>query len=776
MGKDTGVHLGGLAHKVSTNTLIFPSIFILALLVRIRDLNRPFTEYFRYINCQYAVYAKNYVWYGYLNTKLGLISTPYYVYNGGYEYYFHHPPLISIWVSLFFRLFGITEASVRLAEIVLSLVTLVMVYKISKRLWGDTVAYVSSLIFALLPMTAYYDRIVAPDYSAIPFVLLTLYFYILWSEHPKSRYLVYMGLSLFVGTWFDWQAYIIVLGIGIHAVLSDRPDKHRVLVVLFGTALLAFASYLLFVFMVGGREQIVELYHGFLTRTGIKVYHGFDRPGARYTFTILQFLVLELKRALNLFTSIILLFTVFWAGYYVIRRPVRDGYILPLFFHGLVSIFVFKQGAWIHDFWLYQLVPAMVLSSGRGIVLFAELPNRWVSVSKGIHLSLVSLGLLFVTLIESVFTLEILAVVYKVRIDYVVEFVVVLVWFVLTFVTWIALSLPDKERLLDTESLKVSFAIFVPIYLLFGYSKNLIYPYVPKYGILLVIGVLLMMGLFWLGIRKKSSERVLKGIVIFLILVLFAAQATYVVSIRDRWDYPVEYKWGKRIKSMTSPDEGVLVIPGTGIHSYSSTFYSERRVELVWNLDDLITKLQSPNRYRYFIANDALFKNPKYSELACYLFSHYNSTFVDGMYVFDLHSTSDIVFSLNRTVDFDRKIRLINMSMVRIGGLNNSMVVCYIWLPLAPIKQDYTVFVHFVKNNSIEFQQDHPPCAGKCPTSTWQMGTPVMEVYLLKVPSNGCYELYLGVWSPDTGKRLPVNCVCNDGNTRAFLGDVCFTG
>jgi hypothetical protein len=136
MGKDTRIHSRGFIRGVSTSTLIFSSIFILALLVRIRNLNRPFTEYFRFINCQYAVYAKNYVWYGYLNTKLGLVSTPYYVHNGGYEYYFHHPPLISIWISLFFRLFGVTEASVRLAEIVLSLVSLVMVYKISKHLWG----------------------------------------------------------------------------------------------------------------------------------------------------------------------------------------------------------------------------------------------------------------------------------------------------------------------------------------------------------------------------------------------------------------------------------------------------------------------------------------------------------------------------------------------------------------------------------------------------------------------------------------------------------------
>lgn len=772
MKKDARICLG--SHKVSTNTLTFLSVFMLALLVRIRDINRPFTEYFRYINCQYAVYAKNYVWYGYLSTKLGLVLTPYYIHNGEYEYYFHHPPLISIWVSLFFRLFGITEASVRLAEIALSLVTLVVIYKISKHLWGNTVAYVSSLIFALLPMTAYYDRIVAPDYSAIPFVLLTLYFYILWSEQPKSKYLVYMALFLFVGTWFDWQAYIIVLGIGIHVILSDRPNKHKVLVILFGTALLAFASYLLFVLMVGGREQIVELYHGFLTRAGIKIYHRFDRPGASYTFTFLQFLTLELKRALNLFTSIVLLFTAFWAGYYVIWRPIRDGYIVPLFIHGLVSIFVFKQGAWIHDFWLYQLVPAIVLSSGRGIVLFAELPNKWTSIYKGIHLSLISLGLLFITFIGSVVTLEILTVVHKIRIDYIVGFVVVLVWFVLTFVTWIALSLPGRGRFFDTELLKVSFVIFAPIYLLLGYSKNLIYPYIPKYGILLVIIVLLMMGLFWLKIRKNLLKEY-KEIVIFLILVLFVVQAIYIVSIRDKWNYPVEYRWGRRIKSITSPDEGILVIPHTGLHSYSSTFYSERRVDIVWTFDDLITKLQSSIRYRYFIANDDLFKNPKYSKLACYLFSHYNSTFVDGMYVFDLYSTSDIVFSLNRTIDFNGKIRLVNMSIIRIGGLNNSMVVCYTWLPLVSLKQDYTVFIHFVKNSSIEFQQDHPLCTGKCSMSTWQIGTPVIKVHLLRVPSSGCYKLYLRVLNSNTGKRSPINCICNNWNNRALLGDVCFT-
>ena len=94
MGPATKVHLQALRGTISKEIGISLSIFVLAFLVRIRDINRPFTEYFRYINCQYAVYARNYIRYGYLKTKFGFVSTPYHVQGSGFNYYFHHPLLL----------------------------------------------------------------------------------------------------------------------------------------------------------------------------------------------------------------------------------------------------------------------------------------------------------------------------------------------------------------------------------------------------------------------------------------------------------------------------------------------------------------------------------------------------------------------------------------------------------------------------------------------------------------------------------------------------------
>jgi|GEM_PF-7132456 len=658
--------------KVSVTTVLFVSVAILAFVVRIRDINRPFTEYFKYINCQYAVYARNYIWYGYMTTKLGLVSTPYYVTDGNFEYYFHHPPLTSIWISLFFRIFGITEASVRLAEIVLSMLTLFLIYKISKKLWGEKTAIVSSILFALMPLTAYYDRITAPDYSTMPFILSTLYFYILWSESREPKHLLYMSLSLFVGAWFDWQAYIIVLGIILHAILFGFNKNRKVILILLSTAFLAFLAYVGFVYFVGGYEQIVELYQGFLTRSGIKVYSKFDRPGSHYDFTMFQFLVLELKRSLNLFTSITLIFTLVWGTYFLVWRPKKDSYILPLFVQGIVSLLVFKQGAWIHDFWLYQLVPSIVLSAGRGIILFSKLPSTWKEWGSNVPFSVTFFAVLLFGFVGGIFTLMVLEVVYNMGNTLWLAPLILLALIFSYLLFWALSSDLIKESMLDLNALRLHSIIFAPSILLLGYLKNLIYPYVPKYGGLLLLTVAALILLFWIEIKGYGIKLKPRVLAVSLVLVLFASQAIYVVDIQDSWEYPHEYQWGLIIEKLTTPEEGILVIPGTGIHSYSSTFYSKRRVELVWTLQDFLSKMNSSDgNYKYFIANDALFNDPRYFELACYLLSHYEGIVMDGMYLFNLSETDHAKFTFNGTINFD-KTQVINISISKTHETNNS--------------------------------------------------------------------------------------------------------
>ncbi len=82
------------------------------------------------------------------------------------------------------------------------------------------------------------------------------------------------------------------------------------------------------------------------------------------------------------------------------------------------------------------------------------------------------------------------------------------------------------------------------------------------------------------------------------------------------------------------------------------------------------------------------------------------------------------------------------------------------WEALAPVEQDYTVFVHLVDaEGRIRAQGDGVPLEGSRPTSSWQPGEVLVDVHLLPLGPEvapGEYKLLVGLYTPEDGARLPV--------------------
>jgi len=80
------------------------------------------------------------------------------------------------------------------------------------------------------------------------------------------------------------------------------------------------------------------------------------------------------------------------------------------------------------------------------------------------------------------------------------------------------------------------------------------------------------------------------------------------------------------------------------------------------------------------------------------------------------------------------------------------------WQAVAPISDNYHVFVHLVTaDGQIVAQADGQPVLWTRPTSTWHPGEIINDRYGLWLPSNtpaGDYHLLIGLYHPETGKRL----------------------
>jgi hypothetical protein len=111
------------------------------------------------------------------------------------------------------------------------------------------------------------------------------------------------------------------------------------------------------------------------------------------------------------------------------------------------------------------------------------------------------------------------------------------------------------------------------------------------------------------------------------------------------------------------------------------------------------------------------------------------------------------------------------------GVTGESVRISAAWRTLAPIEADYSVFVHVedVDGRVDRLNADHPPARGSLPTSKWQVGQVVQDVFEIQIPAGmpvRGLNLVMGLWDPKTDARLKlknVDQVRNDGRDRVFV-------
>ncbi len=110
---------------------------------------------------------------------------------------------------------------------------------------------------------------------------------------------------------------------------------------------------------------------------------------------------------------------------------------------------------------------------------------------------------------------------------------------------------------------------------------------------------------------------------------------------------------------------------------------------------------------------------------------------------------------------FGNDIELVGFEVDRLTLVpGESLRVRLVWRALARPRERYKVFTHLVgPDGQIHGQRDLEPGNGTLPTNGWVPGEYVVMEYdvpLTAAAPSGTYELRLGLYQPETGKRLPV--------------------
>lgn len=349
-----------------TATLLFALMLLLGLAIRLWDFTDPFTTNSHgYNGAFYSVIARNYLHYGFLKTRIAQVVNVDQVRPDRFEYYFGHPPLLSILIAFSFRLFGIHEASVRLVPILFSLGSILLLFLFIQKVSNTLTALVGACLFAFIPMEGYFGSCPDAQSSLVVFFILALFLtYFLYLQTGRKRFLALLLFSFGVGALSDWPVYYAAVFVTLH-YLFFRTERKRPFFLLFPLFVLVYAGLYLIYLMSFSKTSAspygATVFDAFVARTFLL--------GDTYSFG--RAITLVYRSLCRLFTPPVLVGFCLWFLSALIssKRELfqRNMILLFLFLPGAFHVVLFFQGAVLHHFWSRHT--SMTLCTAMAILL-----------------------------------------------------------------------------------------------------------------------------------------------------------------------------------------------------------------------------------------------------------------------------------------------------------------------------------------------------------------------------------------------------------------------
>ncbi len=319
--------------------------------------------------------VQNYERYGLEHTGLMVVRSVEPTTPDNLAFYSHHPPLVTWLPALFTRLVGFHELGIRWVFAAATLIGAAGLYSFARYLYGRSVAFWALAAYGLVPMVAYFGRVAGHDPLGLMAALLFGAVLVRWLDYPtRGRYAALLALAV-LAVWTAWPAVFFVALLGLGALLLGLGAlllggrTHRLGVVGIGiVTLVAFAAMMLF-YQLQWSGSIDSLLDAFVWRSS----------SARWTegsqaFTLQEFFEVNLRHLRVHTTDAVLVLGL--AGLLVLPRyGNRRGNVMlfALLLGGVTYLLVFRNAAFIHDYYKLVLIPAVAVSAGLAWVYLPRL-------------------------------------------------------------------------------------------------------------------------------------------------------------------------------------------------------------------------------------------------------------------------------------------------------------------------------------------------------------------------------------------------------------------
>ncbi|MDP3973628.1 MAG: hypothetical protein Q8P92_02220 [Candidatus Daviesbacteria bacterium] len=344
MKESLGVYL---THTWCVQLFIGGCLFVSSIFLIGQNLDKPFWGEHDWNGVRYGNIARNYLRYGFLETKFGQVE------NSGY--YTHYPPLLPILISISYKLFGIFEWSTRLIPLLATSGIVVMLYLIGSLVWNIKTGILASLLALATPTALYFGKNPVHEPVVLFFILLSFYGY--FKKYPP---LFLVGLVLAEIT--AWAGYFILPAITIALVLGKDWSSVKRLLPYWILSITLFSFHFVHVAILTGSIYGGDLINSLLQRSGVL------STAQPQEFTFLGYLDrLRIWFSIQ-FSLTLTLLTLVWL--YLNRTGVRTKYwpITTLGLVGLIYLMVFSNSVFIHNYLTFYFLPFLSLA-GSAMIL-----------------------------------------------------------------------------------------------------------------------------------------------------------------------------------------------------------------------------------------------------------------------------------------------------------------------------------------------------------------------------------------------------------------------
>ena len=351
-------------NKLNKQSFLLGIIIVLAFILRLYRIDNPIADWHAFRQADTASVTREYV----KAEKIDLLRPKYHdLFNiqSGFDnpegYRMVEFPFINALLAIFLRNFKSLDLVLfsRLASVFTSLLTIMVIFKLVREISGSKIALASAFIYAVLPYSIYYSRVVLPEPYFLLFSTFSIWQFYLYAKSRKFKNYLLSVFGLALAALL--KPFVVFLA-PVYLLIMWRFRQNKI-----------FKDYKIYLL------PILALTPMFLWREWIKNFPEgvpvsdwlFNGNDIRFRPAWFRWLFYEriTKLFLGYFGVVLLLAN-------LLKRN-KAFYLYGAWWVGVLLYFsVIATGNVQHDYYQNLILPIVVISMARGIVILYEILKK----------------------------------------------------------------------------------------------------------------------------------------------------------------------------------------------------------------------------------------------------------------------------------------------------------------------------------------------------------------------------------------------------------------